>query len=383
MTTSTSVPKMDRPAINSAMLKIAILFHMGEPNSQQVFDSVTIDPMIEGPVRAMIRDGLVALKTGPHGDYYAPTPGGKNYINAVRDMFDRVLDLEIFTRVYMGQTLPADLVDANGAINEACHDDRLFTKEFAAAHPEFQTVDIRLWLLIDHLNVQFAPHQILICPHLIVFTQRLLDNEFASPLSLWTGLQTGHIYLEIDEIVRTAFRLDPASTPNVPEYTPAYWFEAGMRELTKRRGSHCGHPDCQRPLGIVEAERRAQKLPPLDQCPYCAASFSPPPPPPQPIYVEHCPSCQHGVQPHHRYCHSCHLKLDRSLAEGTVVTRAKTTLHTTEHTELYPTTTLVIQDPLANQLWLETDYCPPRVVYYDPNPCLSLAVWAALAVALY
>jgi uncharacterized protein with PIN domain len=300
-------------------MKIALLYYMGQPGNNRAFDTITLDPVIEGPMRSLRQQGLVTIQTVADGDCYVPSAAGKQYINAVRDMFDRVRDLEIFARVYIAEPLPETVCGNDGVVYDNVSDPRFFTKEFAAERPDLPTTDIRIWM-IGYLNQKLAGNVPPISPHIAVFVQRLLDNEFESAGNLWISIRLGRIFREIDNVVQTAFPNGTNLRPDVPEHAAQYWFDAGMREITKQRGSRCSA--CKSPLGIAETEARSQQRE-LTNCPYCEASFSPPPPPVTPAYAEYCPSCQGGVHPHHTRCHHCNLSLNRSLAPGEIATRIK------------------------------------------------------------
>lgn len=349
-----SIPA-NQSATEESMMKIALLYYMGQPGNARAFDTITLDPVIEGPVRSLRQQGLVTIKTIADGDYYVPSAAGQQYINAVRDMFDRVRDLEIFARVYLAEALPDTVCGSDGIVYDNLSDPRFFTKQFAAERPDLPTADMRIWM-ISYLNQKLAGNVPPISPHIAVFVQRLIDNEFESPGNLWISIRLGRVFREIDNVVKTAFPNGTILYPDVPEHTAQYWFDAGMREITKQRGSRCSA--CQSQLGIAETEARAQKQE-LANCPYCKASFSAPPAPPAPTYAEYCPNCQGGVHPHHTHCHSCNLSLNRSLAPGEIVTRIESVPYVTEHVEYYPTT-----------------------VFLTPDPLYSIAAWSAFAIML-
>mgnify|MGYP000337728746 CR=1 FL=1 len=61
-----SIPA-NQSATEESMMKIALLYYMGQPGNARAFDTITLDPVIEGPVR---RTGA----TGPILSVYVRDP---------------------------------------------------------------------------------------------------------------------------------------------------------------------------------------------------------------------------------------------------------------------------------------------------------------------
>lgn len=331
------------------MLTIALLHRLME--NPKLFDYIEMDPALNGPARQLIREGLLT----PNEAGYTLTVRGHEYLHRVRDFFDRALNLKILANVNIGRALGPDLCDENGIVFTDKHDPRFITPDNLARLPDHErqfVVDMRIWA-IEYVNELTAGTLPPISSHLVIFIQRLIDGEYADILTDLQLAQHSRVYRDIDEVVQTAYRI-PLDLQTAREHSVQYWFEAAMHELTKQRGSHCGNPLCQKPLGVAEAIAREQNEV-LNQCPHCQAIFTPPPAPAI-VYHEFCPNCQSGIQPHHTFCPGCHSRIDRTLADGEIQTETTTQI-ITEYEEYYPT-----------------------VVYYSPDPLAVLATWAALAI---
>lgn len=329
------------------MIHIAVLHHLTK--NPHLLDLVEMHPLLLTPARQLMAKGLLKLGL----DCYELTPGGHKHLCQLRDLFDRVLDLELLARVNVARALGPDLCGEDGVVYADKRDPRFVTAEqvsFLLPTDRRNLVDMRIWIM-EMLNTVLgdkAP----ISPHVIVFTQRLIDNQLPDLIALIADLNQNtrsQVFQEIDQVVQTAYRL--AETPNAaPEHTPSYWFAAAMHELVKRRGATCSQ--CKLPLGVYEAVEQANGAA-LTSCPGCQASFEPPPPLAAPTYSEQCPACSTTILPHHRFCRGCNSTIDRSLHPGEIV------------------------DSYAYDVYV------PLPVFYTPDPFEAFAVWGALSILIW
>lgn len=259
---------------------------------------------LEDALFRMSGEGLLELG-GKSSNRWKATPKGVKTLGKLVAVFDHSLKFEIFASVDIDLSLDDELSEDGVQVFDHCHDPR-FDPEV-----ESDTVcDLRL-AMMSYLSARLSEEEKFegsFDPHRIVFVQKLADGEFDTQ-DFWTDLAMGTLHEQVEEIVSCAYvPSDIGGSPEEVDTLMEAIYTAGMLEQRKRDGNQCS--DCGTPLAVFELDAEG----PLEACPVCDASFSPPPR----EYEYECPNCGHGLFGDERSCPGCGARVDFALPSGTV-----------------------------------------------------------------
>lgn len=351
-----------RERLRRTFISIAVLHELQEHGGRiSIFDEPILT-LIRPYLDELRERGLVARVD----DNFVPTAAAAPALKSIAALYARLAALNIFENVainFAPESLPFDGTDQN-IIHPACHDLRfpMSAEELENLRANgFQFEDFRVWM-IEFINLETGAVDGF-SPHVVFFLNTLRNPATVKNERFWLDLRCDHQLNEIDRRIDAAYRWQSTWGPADEGVRQArYWYEAGMREMTKRNGRHCGA--CNASLALMDLELAAQGQT-LEFCPNpdCRVSFAEPPAP-----QFQCPRCQHVMSGRQRHCPSCSVRFDHRLSAGAIEERV-TTID-------LPVAPMAYQPPQYEVVVVEE---PVSYWTYGPPPPLAV-VWGPVAL---
>lgn len=326
------------------LARLAVLYRVQRDVEKiGVLANNTDQRFVEDVANRMLADGL--LERDGTSEHMRLSQQGRKVLGEMVSVFDRTIQLNVFSRVYIGMDLSDSDTDSEGRVLPEVYDPRFGGPDDPTGD---DCVDMRLAML--HYLAEIHPDGPQeFDPYAVVFLEKLMDGELESP-TFWQNLRVGAVFRDIKDIIDTAktWRSMHEDEDTAREYMDGL-YRAGMIEMRKREGSVCSN--CEAPLAIFEEETRARGET-LDACPDCGHVFAPPQ---DEDVVGDCPAC--GVEIHRgqSQCYGCGARINYALPAGTVEHGTQTTTTVVEATE---------EDYAWSGGYAAYGYSP--VCYYDP-----------------
>jgi hypothetical protein len=235
---------------------LGVIYQIEKNRGLELIDPTGYRNVMESVIHDMLIQGLIQVE----GTRYLLGPLGVQLRNKMLQALDQIRAFEVFANVKTSRDLTTD--ESQDGVQVF---DDIFDPRFA---PGTDGEDLRLCMY--ELFGRESDAAVGVNTHLIVFLQKLLDEEFLSPGNFWPNLKLGILNAEIDNIVQNSVTLDQLDPNN--EGIASIIYTAGMIEQRKRLGQVCSH--CNTPLAIFEmmAEEEGRTL---DSCPSCQKSYIP------------------------------------------------------------------------------------------------------------
>lgn len=333
------------------LMGLVLIYRMLECGDQIPINTDGTDySFVEGTLQDLYNSELICVSKDQM--YWEPTQKAADLRNRMVQIYDQLLQFEIFGSINLNMDLPEDMSDDGAYVFDQHYDPRFEEPKDKWQAEEWNTQDLRL-TMIDFLHYNMKNEDDFsgepeLNKHRIVFFQMLSDGEFNGDVLF--DLRLGKPFDHIEEIVKTAYPWTALSDDaDEAEAMMRSIYTAGMLERRKRDGHECS--GCGIPLSVFELnEKENGRF--LTQCPNpdCGLSFIPPEPEGD---IFECPNCNSNVGTGDHQCRGCGAALDFSMSPGSIVEE------TTEEVEEEP----VWHDPYY-------DYTPygwynPYDPYYD------------------
>jgi hypothetical protein len=235
-------------------IRLSIVYQIEKNRGLDLIDTSGYRGVVEPEIHQMLIEGYIAVD----GDRYLLAHEGVKLRNKMLQALDQVRPFEVFANVR---------TDCELSPHESGDGVQVFDDVF---DPRFRAgtdgEDLRLCMY--ELFGAEAGKEGKVNLHLIVFLQKLLDEEFLSPGNFWPNLKLGILNAEIDKIIASSVSLESLAPDD--EDIAGVIYTTGMIEARKRAGQTCSR--CGIPLAIFEmmAEEEGRTL---DCCPGCQASY--------------------------------------------------------------------------------------------------------------
>ena len=233
---------------------LGVIYQVEKNRGLELIDPTGYRNVMEPVIQDMLTKGLIQVE----GTKYLLGHEGVRLRNKMLQALDQVRAFEVFANVKTFRNLTSEESEDGLQVYDDIFDPR-FT-------PGTNGADLRLCmyeLFARESGVIWAVNN-----HLIVFLQKLLDEEFLSPGNFWPNLKLGILSDEIDRIAQHSVTLDHLDPDN--EGIASAIYTAGMIEARKRGGQVCSH--CGIPLAIFEMIAKEEGRT-LDSCPSCQKSY--------------------------------------------------------------------------------------------------------------
>lgn len=236
-------------------IRLGIIYQIEKNRGLELIDPSGYRQVVESEIHRMLIEGFITVE----GDKYLLGANGIELRNKMLQAIDQVRPFEVFANVKTSRRLTSDESEDGLQVF-----DDIFDPRFAdGADGE----DLRLCMY--ELFGEESGNAGRVNLHLIVFLQKLLDEEFLSPGNFWPNLKLGILNTEIDKIVSSSVNLLTLDPHN--EGIAGVIYTAGMIETRKRMGQVCS--ECSIPLAIFEMMAQEEGNV-LDACPSCNADYT-------------------------------------------------------------------------------------------------------------
>lgn len=235
---------------------LGVIYQIEKNRGLELIDPTGYRNVMESVIHDMLIQGLIQVE----GTKYFLGQQGVQLRNKMLLALDQVRAFEVFANVKTSR----DLTSNESQDGLQVYDD-IFDPRFT---PGTDGEDLRLCMY--ELFGRESGAVGTVNNHLIVFLQKLLDEEFLSPGNFWPNLKLGILNQEIDRIVQNSVTLEQLDPNN--EGIASAIYTAGMIEARKRDGQVCSH--CGIPLAIYEMMAKEEGRT-LDRCPSCQKSYVP------------------------------------------------------------------------------------------------------------
>jgi hypothetical protein len=303
-------------------VRLGVIYQVEKSQGIPVIDLTGYRDLLEPEIRRMVTEGFLAIE----GEKYLLGIKGVELRNRMLQALDQVRPFEIFANVRLDLQLTSDQSPDEIHVYDDIHDPRF--REGTDGE------DLRLCMYeLFGREAELGEINFL----LIVFLQKLLDDEFTSPGNFWPNLKLGQFEKEAQKIIETSVTLQDIDPKN--EGIAAAVYTAGTIEYMKKMGTSCSY--CKTPLAILDKVATDEGRS-LDSCPKCKRHFVEGAKTGQDIQHYECPACGGTVYPGDAVCSSCGAIVDFTEPPGSV---RREVVHST----------VVVND------WYE-----PATYYYDP-----------------
>lgn len=213
------------------MIYATVIYRMAELGELIPYVTVGTDfEFIDAELHEMSRKGLLKSELIQDEMQWQVTEKGLDLRNRLIQMFDQLINFEIFSNVNLAIDVPDDFFDESGDIRADELDPRFYIPQCHDDADAWQTEDLRL-AMVEYMAQGMGK---VLSSHRIVFLQMLIDGRLRDQ-NIWVDLKLSRPFNEIEEIVESAYKwTETADSVSDAADTMKGIYAAGMLEQRKR-----------------------------------------------------------------------------------------------------------------------------------------------------